>query len=182
MASSFTQKVAATAAAATTSAATTLRFTTARRQLAQLGVQALQPEKKIIAIPDAPMVEPLVRWRKPVISRRVANGIRKEALAQGTYGTFDPNTLTGWDAAWDAALSAPTIATDPMRGIQGRYRIKVPRQHKRDRTREKRAAKIDANMIGMDDRMVQLWKEKSDGRKRNTDFESVYKEMMKIKK
>lgn len=61
----------------------------ALRQLCRHGIEALRPQK----VND--------RWRKPVISRRVAADLRKLALRSGTYGTFDACTGLGWDPAWD---------------------------------------------------------------------------------
>ncbi|KAL7449533.1 hypothetical protein ACHAWC_002804, partial [Mediolabrus comicus] len=60
------------------------------RKLCQQGVEALRPQK----VND--------KWRKPVISRRVAGDLRKAAIRSGTYGKFDSETGIGWDPAWDA--------------------------------------------------------------------------------
>ena len=67
----------------------------ALRQLCRHGIEALRPQK----VND--------RWRKPVISRRVAADLRKVALRSGTYGAFDAVTGLGWDPSWDTPDRRP---------------------------------------------------------------------------
>ena len=62
----------------------------ALRKLCKHGIEALRPQK----VND--------KWRKPVISRRVAADLRKLAIRSGTYGSFDTETGEGWLPAWDA--------------------------------------------------------------------------------
>ena len=50
--------------------------------------------------------------------------LRKEALANGTYGGFDPAKGGGWDPAWDG-VEAPKV-------------LRPPKLHARERDREER--------------------------------------------
>lgn len=63
------------------------------------------------------------RYYAPLVSRRKAADIRKRAIIEGTFGTWDPN-YGGWDPAWD----------EPKK----MYMLRPSKEHKRDRTREKR--------------------------------------------
>mmetsp|Transcript_2965 Transcript_2965/g.5400 ORF Transcript_2965/g.5400 Transcript_2965/m.5400 type:complete len:147 (+) Transcript_2965:65-505(+) len=92
------------------------------RMLAQFGARAMQRshvDGKYIA---------------PKVSRRIASVVRKEAIINGTYGSFSPE-VGGWDPSWDTPRKIVTLR--PHRG------------HKRDRTRPERAAKITKAMEGM---------------------------------
>ena len=62
----------------------------ALRQLCKHGIEALRPQK----VND--------KWRKPKISRRVANDLRKLSIRNGTYGQFNSETGEGWNPLWDA--------------------------------------------------------------------------------
>jgi hypothetical protein len=182
----------------------------ALRQLCRHGIEALRPQK----VND--------RWRKPVISRRVAADLRKAALRSGTYGSFDAGTGLGWDPAWDtpdrrlgggtatavdlaasdviippattgadgveggigstaAAAAAPVAADDPVdadadvavAGAVGGGRgsnagsiqsIRPPKGHKRDRTREARARKIEDLVAKADDRIEEYRLEREKNR------------------
>jgi len=81
------------------------------------------------------------KWRKPALSARQAARIRKTALIDGTYGSFDKETGMGWDPVWDKP------------GKIGR--IQRPKESKRERTREMRAQRIEALMEGMDMKVEQ---------------------------
>ena len=84
------------------------------KKLAQHGAAALKPRK----VPTAPgQVNP---WRRPLVSRREAAVARKQALRDGTFGTFDPEK-GGWLREWDP-VRAPRV-------------LIPPKGHKRDRTR-----------------------------------------------
>lgn len=73
-------------------------------------------------------------WRKPKISARQAAGLRKQAVVDGTYGSFCPER-GGWDPAWDKQYRAQYVRS--------------PKGHKRERTRAERIAKIDKRMEEM---------------------------------
>ena len=109
-----------------------------------------------------------------MLSNRIAKVIRKQAIRDGTYGTFENGT--GWDSAWDVELSR-----SKPRG-QGRLtHMRVPKLPKYQRTREERARKIEEKMEGMDERMDQYHMEKQDAKPAET-FENLYKKLMQVKK
>jgi hypothetical protein len=97
--------------------------------------------------------------------------MRKQAVRDGTYGTFDTETGAGWDSAWDLQL-----AKDSPEG-SGRYRQGVHKKFSRVRSREMRAQKIEKNMEGMDQRMEDYYAEKAKRKPAKT-FENVYKKLM----
>lgn len=137
-------------------------------------------------------------WHKPKVSRRKAHVLRKHAIRTGTYGTYDPETGTGWDAAWDADLfqrgavggiqmmssaEGDAVSEDARQGggAVGRYRVTVPKRTKRQRTREQRAQLIDRNMSDMDARIDEYYAAKHAAKPPNT-FENLHKRLMLVKK
>jgi Mitochondrial ribosomal protein mL59 len=166
-----TRALSAAASTASIAAVPTQRYGAARRQLAKKGIEALKAQKVVLS--ENSVLERTNHWRKPVISRRVAQVLRKDAIKLGTYGKFDLETLTGWDPEWDEALKS--------KDLQGRHRIQKPKSHKRERTRADRIAKIDANMEGMTQRMEELMKTQRDNRQRKMDFQSVFKRASQVK-
>ena len=104
------------------------------------------------------------RWRGAAISARVASRIRKMALIENTFGSFDRETGKGWDPAWDIP-----------RKIQ---RIRPDKETKRVRTREMRAQKIESLIESMDDKIDEYRKEKID-KKPVMGIENVIKRMMR---
>jgi Mitochondrial ribosomal protein mL59 len=139
-------------------------------------------------------------WHKPKVSRRKAHVLRKHAIRTGTYGTFDPETGTGWDASWDAdlfqrgsvggggiqssSIADGDAATGRARqggGGLGRYRVTVPKRTKRQRTREQRAQLIDRNMADMDARIDEYYAAKHAAKPPDT-FENLHKNLMRVKK
>jgi len=159
----------------------------ALRQLCRHGIEALRPQK----VND--------RWRKPVISKRVAADLRKLALKSGTYGSFDVETGLGWDPTWDTpdrrgggmVSAASTVAIvdgvvttvdddnapldEPLvndillplavgsnaGSIQS---IRPPKGHKRERTREMRAKKIEDLVAKADERIEEYRLEREKNR------------------
>lgn len=154
-----------------------LNFRSARRRLAQHGVKALLPsvhpkfkdgEQNVAKLSVKERV-----WHPPMISRRKISVLRKQAKIEGTYGSFDPETLRGWDPQWDLEL-----AMSRPRGT-GRYmRLRVPRRTRQHRSREERAQKIEANMVGMDERMEALQAERHAKKEPDTVM-NRYKKIMK---
>lgn len=101
--------------------------------------------------------------------------LRKDAIRSGTYGTFDAATGTGWEASWDLDLAMAN-----PRGL-GRYNaLRIPKKTAQRRSREARAQKIEAKMVGMDERMEELQAAKHRNKPPVT-FESTYKDLMKVK-
>jgi uncharacterized UPF0146 family protein len=164
----------------------------ALRQLCRHGVEALRPQK----VND--------KWRKPVISKRVAADLRKLALRSGTYGSFDVETGLGWDPTWDtpnrrigggmmgSSASSTTVAaidgatTDdnnttpsdellvnndiilPSLAVGSNagsiQSIRPPKGHKRERTREMRAKKIEDLVAKADERIEEYRLEREKNR------------------
>jgi hypothetical protein len=139
-------------------------------------------------------------WHKPKVSRRKAHVLRKHAIRTGSYGTFDPETGTGWDASWDAdlfqrgsvggggiqssSIADGDAATGDARqggGGLGRYRVTVPKRTNRQRTREQRAQLIDRNMADMDTRIDEYYAAKHAAKPPDT-FENLHKRLMRVKK
>jgi len=132
-----------------------LKFLAARKKLARFGVQALLPSvhpKYRDGEQDVSKLSVKERvWHPPLIPKRKVNVLRNIAKVEGTYGTFDPETLKGWEAQWDLDL-----AVSRPRGT-GRYMtLRKPRLTARARSREDRAQKIEAALEGMDERMEAL--------------------------
>lgn len=92
------------------------------RRLARDGASALRPTKEG------------VKWRRPSISKRKANVMRKQAIIDGTYGSFDAEK-GGWLPEWDT-VRAPQI-------------LRPMKEHRRDRTRADRAGVIRKNLEDM---------------------------------
>jgi hypothetical protein len=151
-----------------TTGAVVPRFQSALKKLATQGIAALKPTK--IVRPDETVI-----WRGPAISNRVSNVLRKTAIRDGTYGSFDTETLRGWDAQWDIDL-----AITQGHG-NGRIRLRVPKKQSRHRTREERAQKIEQNLEGMDERIEKFYEERLASKPPQT-FERKYKKMMLLRK
>lgn len=136
------------------------------RKLSKHGLDALRPSVRIDEEADKRI------WAPPPISNRLANGLRKQTIKDGTYGSFDSETGIGWDPQWDVEL-----AKAKPRG-SGRYRQRVPKNPSRVRNREQRAQRIEQKMEGMDERMEEYLAEKN-SRKPEKTFENLYKKLMK---
>lgn len=177
---------------ATAAAAATPRLPSALRCLARDGVEALKPQLVLSKYPDPPTLirggipgtaqsspkllqeseDDLRRsWHKPKVSRRKAHVLRKAAIRDGTYGSFDPQ-LGGWDPAWDEEFLLKSASE------QGRFRLTVPKKTSRQRNREQRAQKIEKNMEGMDQRIEEYYAAKHAAKPPDT-FENRYKKLMK---
>lgn len=130
----------------------------AAKWLGRVGEEALKPQ--------------LVRdsWRKPRVSKRVASVLRKQAINEGTFGSFDPETGKGWDPKWDSLRQTGTMQLRP------------PKLTKRQRTREQRATKIENLMEEMDEKIDAHYKKMKDNRTTERTFENWYKELSKVAK
>eukprot|EP00977_Amphora_coffeiformis_P027264 scaffold34597_cov177-Amphora_coffeaeformis.AAC.32 len=147
------------------------RFHSALKKLADRGVQALQPTRVVVQ----GIQNEVAVWRSPAISNRIASVLRKTAIREGSYGTFDAQTLKGWDAQWDIDLEIAKA------GGNGRRRLRVPKKTSRQRTRETRARKIETNMDGMEERIEQFYADKQAKKPPDT-IENMYKKLMRAKK
>ena len=140
----------------------------ARILLSKMGMRALRP--LLIEREDGLRV-----WRSPPVSRRRARELRKIAIREGSYGTFNKETLRGWERSWDIQLAMLKPAG------QGRIRIRPNKGTKSQRTREERAQKIEKAMEGMDDRIEEYYHQKH-ASKPPRSFESYYKTLVKRSK
>ncbi len=70
-------------------------------------------------------------WRSPLVSKRVAAMLRKKAIKDGTYGSFQ-GKAGGWDPAWDT-FKKPIIRRP--------HKMKI-----KERTREARFQRIQGKL------------------------------------
>lgn len=105
------------------------------------------------------------RWRKALVSKRVAADLRKKALINGTYGAFNTETGVGWDPKWDKNGRMPNLRkpTGDGRALE---------------SREKRAVKIENKMADMP-QQIEDHRNMLKGRKPEPSFENYYKRLMK---
>jgi hypothetical protein len=146
------------------------RFQSALKKLSQQGVEALKPQLVVRGEGADQQV-----WRGPAISNRIASVLRKTAIKEGTFGTFNSEALRGWDPQWDVDL-----AIVKARG-HGRTRVRVPKKAGRQRNRELRARKIEKNMEGMEERIEEFHAQKQASKPAQT-FENYYKKLMRARK
>lgn len=140
------------------------RFPSALKKLSQHGVEALKPSVR--------MVDNSKVWIPPLISRRKAAALRKEAIQNGSFGSFVANQ-GGWEPAWDLELLGRSKGRFPS--------IRPPKLPRHQRNREERAKKIEQKLVGMDERIEEYYQEKHDAKPAKT-FENRHKAMMQIKK
>ena len=130
------------------------------KKLAQHGAAALKPRK----VPTAPgQVNP---WRRPLVSRREAAVARKQALRDGTFGTFDPEK-GGWLREWDP-VRAPRV-------------LIPPKGHKRDRTRAERFRNVEARLRDMP-RLIEEHRKAVQARKPPPGVETLLKRLVRRRK
>ena len=150
----------------------------ALRQLCRHGVEALRAQK----VND--------KWRKPAVSKRVAADLRKIAIRNGTYGTFNTETGVGWDPAWDAPErhsrksitedAGATAVDNILMGSNpgGISSIRPAKLHKRERTRESRAQKIE-NLLAQADEKIEEYRLELEAKKPKPGIEEEFKRAMK---
>jgi hypothetical protein len=107
------------------------------------------------------------RWRKALVSKRVAADLRKQAMRAGTYGLFNAETGVGWDPKWDNPGRVPNLQR--------------PRESRAQVTREQRAVKIETKMADMD-QQIEQHRNTLKARKPEQNFETYYKNLMRSKK
>lgn len=148
----------------------------ALRHLCQHGAAALQPQKVITkAVEHGSHVAKISRpiWRRSLLSKRVANTLRKQAIQDGTYGSFDGTTGVGWDPTWDLVLHSNRHEAMRVGNIQPKKKTA------RERSREERANKIEQNLETRLETMDQYYTEKEASRVQEENFEARYKRMMR---
>jgi hypothetical protein len=134
----------------------------ALRHLEKSGAEALLPRKQ----PDSK------NWYKPRISKRVAADLRKKAIREGTFGSFDSTTYTGWDPKWDVM----NVGGGGINWMQ----IRRPKETKRERIREARAVKIE-NLLAQADQKIADYKIERKEKKPEPGIVNTIKKMMKSK-
>ena len=121
------------------------------------------------------------RWSKPKVSKRIANTLRKKAIRNGTYGTYDPNTGIGWDASWDNHnTNTPTTKSSLSCNNENIpwMEIRPRKETKRERTREARAKKIEDLLTTADDKILEYRLAQKE-KKPDPGIENLIKKMMK---
>ena len=98
-----------------------------------------------------------------MVSPRLAAKVRKAAIREDSVG---PGKM--WDPVWD--LEIPKLPT-----------LKAPKGHLRDRTREKRAVKIEENLKGMD-KKIQEYRDAVESRKPIPGIETLFKRLNSSRK
>ena len=140
----------------------------ALRNLHTQGIKALQAQ---------PITDPTSsrqRWKGPIVSRRVAKDLRKKAIREGTYGTYDASEGIGWDEAWDVGLFKDNSSVGKINWME----VRGFKETKRERTRESRAKRIEALLDGADDKIMQFRQKKRDD-KPEGGISNVIKQMIK---
>jgi hypothetical protein len=148
----------------------------ALRHLAQKGVEALKPQKvtKAAVQIGSHIAQPAKQvWRRPIVSKRVANGLRKQALREGTYGSFDKATGVGWDPTWDIILKNNQYNVTRFGGIL------PPKKTSRERSREDRANKLEEKLETRLEQMEEYYTEKEESRVQDKSFEAHYKRLLR---
>lgn len=150
----------------------------ALRHLAEKGVEALKPQKittKPVEIAGHLIKPPKEVWRRPVVSKRVGNVLRKQAIRDGTYGSFNTQTGVGWDPMWDLALK-------PNRFSATRYGgIRPPKKTKRERTREERANKVEEKLATQNEKIEEYYTQKEEARVQDMSFEARFKRLSRAR-
>ena len=145
----------------------------ALKKLHQMGAAALQPQ------PVVDETSPRTKWTRPVVSRRMAKDLRKQAIKEGTYGSFDINTGKGWDSSWDLGLYGKR--SENIQHAVGNINwmeIRGYKETKRERTRESRAKKIESLLEVADEKIVEF-RQKNRENKPEGGIENIIKIMMR---
>ena len=148
----------------------------ALRNLCEKGAEALKPQK-ILRPPvqiESHIAQPAKQiWRSPIVSKRVANSIRKKALWDGTYGSFDTETGAGWDPSWDLLLKSSQYKVSRYGGIL------PPKKTSRERSREERAQVLEEQLESRLEKIEEYYTEKEESRVQDMSFEAQYKRLLR---
>ena len=148
----------------------------ALRHLCEKGAEALKPQKhttKAIQVGDYVAKPSQEVWRRPVVSKRVANVLRKAAINDGTYGEFNKETGIGWDKSWDLVLHSHRYQVHRFGGIQPNKKTS------RARSREERAQKIETKLETRLENMEEYYTEREDSKVLDQSFEAKYKRIQR---
>jgi len=150
----------------------------ALRHLCEHGASALRPQRvvtKPVAVGEFTAKTSREVWRRPLLSKRVANTIRKQAIEEGTFGTFDVQTGKGWDPTWDLTLYSNrynALRPAPFGKLQ------PSKKTSRQRSREQRAQKIETTLQTSRQTMEDYYSEKEQSRVQAQNFEARFKRML----
>lgn len=151
------------------------RIRGALKKLYTKGAAALLPEK---IVPEENAInQHRQRWRKPIVSRRIANDLRKKAIREGTYGSYDESTGIGWDSSWDQGLVGKRSESHVGK-IQW-MEVRGFKDSKRERNRENRAVRIESLLDGADQKIVEYRLQQKE-KKPEGGIEQIIKRMGKI--
>jgi hypothetical protein len=148
----------------------------ALRHLCQHGAEALTPTKtqsKTVAVGSYIAKYSREVWHRPLISKRVANDLRKQAIRDGTYGSFNATTGMGWEPSWDLVLHSNRYQSPRIGNVQ------PSKKTARERNRHDRAQKLEENLAGQDQAIEGYYAEKQEAKVQDKSFESIYKRMMR---
>ncbi|GMI58228.1 hypothetical protein ScalyP_jg5740 [Parmales sp. scaly parma] len=119
-------------------------------------------------------------YRKALVSPRKASVIRKAAIVDKTFGSFDNLTGIGWDIAWD--VEKKQTAGGKLANINGeKWAINSLKPFKgklNERTREERAMKIEEKLEGMDKLIENHRKEVKERTGKKEGVEALYKRII----
>ena len=93
--------------------------------------------------------------RSPLLGALTQAKLRRRAIIDGTYGTWDPETGRGWDASWDKPHT-PTL-----------YGGREFKGSKRSRTKRERVARIDKAMADMPKKIEEYKQSILDGKEKS---------------
>ena len=156
------------------SATTKIKIPAALRVLNKYGADALKPTRVIDELPSKRQ-----RWHSPMVSKRVANTLRKKAIRNGTYGTYDATTGIGWDKSWD--INEKGNHTNDFNSDRLPWMdIRPYKETKRERTREARAKKIE-DLVTVADEKILEYRLAEKAKKPPPGVESRLKKLMKGK-
>lgn len=148
----------------------------ALRHLCEKGAEALKPQRILRPATriESRTVQPeKLVWRSPIVSKRVANTIRKAALRDGTYGTFNVETGVGWDPSWDLVLKNSRYNVSRYGGIL------PPKKTSRERSREERAEKLEEQLESRLEKIEEYYTKKEESRVQDKSFEAHYKRLLR---
>lgn len=148
----------------------------ALRHLCEKGADALKPLKILrpaLQI-ESHIAQPAKQiWQSPIVSKRVANAIRKKALRDGTYGSFDTQTGAGWDPSWDLVLKSSQYRVSRYGGV-------LPaKKTSRERNREERAQKLEEQLEIRLEKIEEYYTGKEESRIQDKSFEAHYKRLLR---
>ena len=147
----------------------------ALRHLCQHGENALKPQKvlqKAVTSFDNHIAKSAREvWKRPKISKRVANDLRKTAIKTGTYGSFCSATGVGWNPQWDLVLQQHRYEVTRFGGIR------PAKKTSRERSREDRALKLEEKLETRLELIEEYYNEKEEARVQDKSFEARMKRM-----